>query len=280
MPASEARIAANRASALKSTGPRTPEGKGVSEERPEARPDRRGGRRGRGGRRRGRPDGRGVPRRTGRPGRGRAPPDPATGDPGGPDGAVGPPGVRGGRRERPPGRGRLRGPRGGRRRGRGRPAPASAGRRALFDPSREATLARKYEAAAERGFFRTLKEIREIKAEAKALDRPAADQPGTDARAAAEAARARASLASLGSFFSEVETAQHTPPPARSAPPAKSPAQARAGHQRRSTCRSRSAGPADPCPGTRKVPARPDRSLARRRDGRFAGTLRPAPSWI
>jgi hypothetical protein len=35
-----------------------------------------------------------------------------------------------------------------------------AGRRAMFDTSKEATLARKYEAAAEGGFFRALKELR------------------------------------------------------------------------------------------------------------------------
>ena len=45
---------------------------------------------------------------------------------------------------------------------------AEAGRRALFDPSREATLARKYEAAAERGFFRALKELRQLEKQAKA----------------------------------------------------------------------------------------------------------------
>ena len=44
---------------------------------------------------------------------------------------------------------------------------AEAGRRALFDPSREATLARKYEAAAERGFFRALKELRQLEKQAK-----------------------------------------------------------------------------------------------------------------
>jgi hypothetical protein len=37
---------------------------------------------------------------------------------------------------------------------------AEAGREAMFDPSKEACLARKYEAAAERGFFRALKELR------------------------------------------------------------------------------------------------------------------------
>ena len=42
---------------------------------------------------------------------------------------------------------------------------AEAGRRAMFDPSKEATLARKYEAAAERGFFRALKELRQVEAQ-------------------------------------------------------------------------------------------------------------------
>jgi hypothetical protein len=36
-----------------------------------------------------------------------------------------------------------------------------AGKRALFDDSKEAILARKYEASAERGFFRCLKELRQ-----------------------------------------------------------------------------------------------------------------------
>ena len=47
---------------------------------------------------------------------------------------------------------------------------AEAGRRAMFDPSKEATLARKYEAAAERGFFRALKELRQLEGQAKATD--------------------------------------------------------------------------------------------------------------
>ena len=45
---------------------------------------------------------------------------------------------------------------------------AEAGRRAMFDPSKEASLARKYEAAAERGFFRALKELRQLEKQAKA----------------------------------------------------------------------------------------------------------------
>jgi hypothetical protein len=45
---------------------------------------------------------------------------------------------------------------------------AEAGREAMFDPSREAGLARKYEAAAERGFFRALKELRQLQKQAQA----------------------------------------------------------------------------------------------------------------
>ncbi len=43
---------------------------------------------------------------------------------------------------------------------------AEAGTRALFDPSREAALARRYEAEARRGFFKALKDFRQIEAEA------------------------------------------------------------------------------------------------------------------
>ncbi|WP_435016127.1 hypothetical protein TA3x_003687 [Tundrisphaera sp. TA3] len=59
---------------------------------------------------------------------------------------------------------------------------ADAGRRALFDPSPQATLARKYEAAAERGLYRALKELKAMQevgaaeAEAPAVD-PAAVGP-------------------------------------------------------------------------------------------------------
>jgi hypothetical protein len=38
---------------------------------------------------------------------------------------------------------------------------------AMFDPSREASLARRYEAAAERGFFRALKDLRQLEKKAK-----------------------------------------------------------------------------------------------------------------
>ena len=39
---------------------------------------------------------------------------------------------------------------------------SEAARIAMFDPSKEATLARKYELAAERGFYRALKELRQV----------------------------------------------------------------------------------------------------------------------
>jgi hypothetical protein len=51
---------------------------------------------------------------------------------------------------------------------------AEAGALAMFDPSKEATLARKYEAAAERGFFRALKELRQLEKQEKAAE-PAID---------------------------------------------------------------------------------------------------------
>ncbi len=45
---------------------------------------------------------------------------------------------------------------------------AEAATLALYDPPKEAALARKYERAAERGFFRALKELRLVEAQAKA----------------------------------------------------------------------------------------------------------------
>jgi hypothetical protein len=44
---------------------------------------------------------------------------------------------------------------------------AAAGRIAAFDPSKEASLARRYEAAAERGFYKALKELRLLNKQAK-----------------------------------------------------------------------------------------------------------------
>jgi len=52
-----------------------------------------------------------------------------------------------------------------------------AGKRALFDPSKEAQLARQYEAAAERGFFRSLKELRQHEKELEATAEEDIDDP-------------------------------------------------------------------------------------------------------
>ena len=63
---------------------------------------------------------------------------------------------------------------------------SEAATRALLDPSREAELARRYEAAAERGFFRALKEVSRLneiarKAEAEAVcDEVASSDPGPE----------------------------------------------------------------------------------------------------
>lgn len=58
---------------------------------------------------------------------------------------------------------------------------AEAEERALFDPSKEANLARKYEAAATRGLFRCLREFRAVEAEAHpAAPAPRGDDPDDD----------------------------------------------------------------------------------------------------
>jgi hypothetical protein len=95
--------------------------------------------------------------------------------------------------------------------------PDEAADLALFDPSKEATLARRYEAAAERGMFRALKEFRQVERAAKGLD--------TAALASAEAASARKSLEQLGSFFPEAKPAPIAAKPAVATPaPAPKPA--------------------------------------------------------
>lgn len=85
---------------------------------------------------------------------------------------------------------------------------AEAADRALFDPSKEATLARKYEAAAERGFFRALKELRQFGRDPS----PAKDL------AEKMAAEAQASLAQVGSFFQADPTPKKAPTPTPPAP--------------------------------------------------------------
>ena len=53
---------------------------------------------------------------------------------------------------------------------------AEAGKRALFDTSRDAILARKYEASAQRCFFRALKELRAVERAAKAAEEAKLDE--------------------------------------------------------------------------------------------------------
>ena len=71
---------------------------------------------------------------------------------------------------------------------------AEACARAMFDPSKEATLARKYEAAAERGFLRALKELRQLEKESRGRERAAA--PAFDI--AAHQAKLASFLSGLG----------------------------------------------------------------------------------
>ena len=86
--------------------------------------------------------------------------------------------------------------------------PVEAGHRAMFDPSKDACLARKYEAAAERGFFRSIKEFR--------LHQKSEIAPSA---AKSEAEATRKSMEKLGSFFPGADL---PPAPARVAAPAPS----------------------------------------------------------
>ena len=101
---------------------------------------------------------------------------------------------------------------------------ARAGQIARFDPSPEATLARKYEAAAERNFFRALKELRQLRADARQADEPAVDRTPAAPEAAAVAASARATLAAVASYFPDAPKAPAPPNPAVPAPPTARPA--------------------------------------------------------
>jgi hypothetical protein len=73
-----------------------------------------------------------------------------------------------------------------------------APQRALFDPSRDAELARKYEAAAERGFFRALREAQNLKKPAR---KPAANPPTPQPNPAPTPAPPAPRPEPLGSFF-------------------------------------------------------------------------------
>jgi len=90
---------------------------------------------------------------------------------------------------------------------------AGAADRALFDPSKEATLARKYEAAAEREMHRALKELRAVEAEAAEIAPMAAPlgsfSPGVAARPVAPAPVP--SSAPSGSRFGSSEGSSFVP---------------------------------------------------------------------
>ena len=74
---------------------------------------------------------------------------------------------------------------------------AGAGDRSLFDPSREASLARRYESEARRGFFKALKEFREVEAEVDAEEEVESAESAADAPAEApEVGRSEVPLAS------------------------------------------------------------------------------------
>ena len=105
---------------------------------------------------------------------------------------------------------------------------AEAEARAMFDPSKEATLARKYEAAAERSFFRALKELRQLEKQAKAPESPPAAEP--DQKALGSFLTMREIDAQLNELEARMDrreadlarmTGSKPIPPARVAPPAR-----------------------------------------------------------
>ena len=106
---------------------------------------------------------------------------------------------------------------------------AEACARAMFDPSKEATLARKYEAAAERGFFRALKELRQLEKQAKAA------QPSASAESSRQELGSFLTFQQLNAQLDELEArlnrrdaelartgrSKPAPSPAREVPPAR-----------------------------------------------------------
>ncbi len=116
-------------------------------------------------------------------------------------------------------------------------ARARAANRALFDPSPEASLARRHEAAAERGLYRALRELRTLQA---------AEAAGAGPDPSARAAKAEADRAALASFRQATEAlaemvpgtiipvaAVPTPAPHPSARPVASPASSRLNRRQR-----------------------------------------------
>ncbi len=115
---------------------------------------------------------------------------------------------------------------------------AGAASRALFDGSKEAQLARRYEAAAERGFYRALRELRRLPVADPAYDLNPTTTP---------AALAATATADLLASFRAAEASGFLPPrPAEKRRP--DPVQAQAHSQARPTTPARldHAGPARP----------------------------------
>jgi hypothetical protein len=81
-----------------------------------------------------------------------------------------------------------------------------AGKRALFDPSPEAGRARQYEASAVRGFFRALKELRQVE---KAAKETAAE---AESKAVGAEIEERAYREALALFSSQVKAVAPAPP--------------------------------------------------------------------
>lgn len=75
-----------------------------------------------------------------------------------------------------------------------------AGKRALFDDSKASCLARKYEADAQRNFFKALKEFRQVERAARAAEEDSFAPPPVPFRAAEPAEGEAPSDAELGSF--------------------------------------------------------------------------------
>ncbi len=96
---------------------------------------------------------------------------------------------------------------------------AGAADRALHDPSPAAVLARKQEAAAERGLYRALKEFRQVEADHRAaLEATAGVAPVPDPRPRAEAPPARPVEGELASFGRQGSPAPASPQPRPFAP--------------------------------------------------------------
>ncbi len=106
---------------------------------------------------------------------------------------------------------------------------------ALFDPSAEASLARRHEAAAERGLYRALGELRALQAAGAAGPDPGAPaaRAGADRSALASFRRATATLAEVAPGTVVPVTAVAAPAPDPSARPVASPNPSRLNRRQR-----------------------------------------------